>query len=368
MTEPSSQASEERSEAPTPRRLEQARQQGQIAVSRELIGGAVALGTFVVLVLQGPALLGELVAYLRLAFADAARIGVMDVSLRRAGKVLCVMLSVPLAAIVLVAIVVGLAQTRGAWSSARLRDGNRGKVLSLRRVFRREGFLLGLVGVLKLVALGAVSWWVMRPWIGALVGLSGNTPVNVLRAFGKLAAQLAVRLAATLLIFGFIDYLWQRHRHRRALRMSPSEVRQEHKEHEGEPIWKMARRRLHRELVTESAWDDVARADFVLVDPGVAGRAIGYDRSGSNAPIVLVRANGANVRHLEDLACTTGIPVFVEPMLVRRLARNEEGDEIPEVLYEDIATLLLKSDRLREQASVKGGIATGPGSDEDLRS
>jgi type III secretion protein U len=148
-----------------------------------------------------------------------------------------------------------------------------------------------------------------------------------------------------MLAVGVGDYLWQRHSHGKALRMSRDEVKREHREDEGEPETRAGRLRLHREFTLGQGMGEVIQAEVVVVHSGVLAVAVGYD--GETAPVVLVKGKGHHARALEQAARTAGVPVLSEPDLVHALAITEEGGEIPESLFEQVAELLVTSRTLR---------------------
>jgi flagellar biosynthesis protein FlhB len=123
--------------------------------------------------------------------------------------------------------------------------------------------------------------------------------------------------------------------------MSRDEVKREHREDEGEPEPRAERLRLHREFMLGPGMGEVRRAELVVVHPGVMAVAVGYD--GETAPVVLVKGKGHHARSIEQAARTAGVPVLVETELVHALATTEEGGEIPESLFEQVAELLVTS-------------------------
>jgi flagellar biosynthetic protein FlhB len=107
---------------------------------------------------------------------------------------------------------------------------------------------------------------------------------------------------------------------------------------------------VHAELATSSPSESLRAARFVVVDGRAAGCAIGYDESGLNAPVVLVRVFGEDMRRFEQMARAQEVTVFVDPVLVRTLAGTQEGDEIPRAAFEQVAQLLVASRRHAEPA------------------
>jgi type III secretion protein U len=239
---------EDKTEDPTPLRLQRARRAGQIAVSRDLGTGFAALALCVVVLAGGNAWIGGLVAYLHTAFAGANGSCAIEKSLLAGLGAACVALAFPLGSLLVVASLAGLVQTRGNIAVVRARPEGKRILPSWRRIAGREGVAEAGKSWLKIVVLVAVAWWTLGSQAGALAASAGVDSYRLLRMMGALAQALGIRLALALLVLGVADYLWQLHRHRKALRMTREEARREHKESEGDPLHKAERQRIHHEL------------------------------------------------------------------------------------------------------------------------
>jgi type III secretion system FlhB-like substrate exporter len=148
------------------------------------------------------------------------------------------------------------------------------------------------------------------------------------------------RLAVALLAMGAADYLWQRHRHRRDLRMTREEVKREMRDSEGDPRHKAERQRLHRALLEQRMLAEVRKADFVVVNPDHIAVALRYDRDSQGAPVVVAKGERLLAQKIKDVAREARVPIFHDVTLARSLRDVVEGDEIPEALYEAVAEIL----------------------------
>jgi flagellar biosynthesis protein FlhB len=336
-------SSEERSEAPSPRRIQQARRAGQVAISRDLFAACAIATACAVLVVTAQAGVAIGVLTMREALEGATRsIAICD-AVRAGLRSVMLTLALPLCALLVMACLVGLAQGLVVHLPLRL-DVER-ILPSLRRMFGRDRAFAAGKGSLSLAILVGVIGWSIHPMISAMAALGGASAAQVLYAVGALGQHLGIRLALAMLVLGVVDYLGQRYRHGKALRMSRDEVKREHKEIEGEPVHKAERFRLHRELMQEQAISNVKQADLVVVHSEGMAVAIRIDRE--SAPVVMVKGERRRARSIEEIARAAGVPIFVEPDLCHGLAPVEEGDEIPERLFEQVAELLVKSHTLR---------------------
>jgi type III secretion protein U len=201
-------------------------------------------------------------------------------------------------------------------------------------------------GFLGLCVLFAVALWSIRPAVSGIAATGGASAARILRTVGVLGQRLAIHLTVAMLALGAADYLWQRYRHGKALRMGRDEVKREHRESEGEPAHKAERLRLHHEFMQEHALGDVAEADFVVVHPGVMATAIHYDQKSSSAPVVLVKGEGGRAQAIAAAARAAGVPAFVDPDLARALGSVDESGEIPEALYQRVAECMLRAETM----------------------
>jgi flagellar biosynthesis protein FlhB len=341
---------EERTEAPTPRRIQEARHAGQTAVSRDLVAALATATACIVLVASAHAGVAGLVQAMREAVAGATKSTAITAAAKAGLDIAALTLALPVGALFVVACLAGLVQTLGGASALPLQPDARRVSPSLGRVLGRDRVIEVGKGLIVLCILFTVAFWSIRPAISSIAALGGASAARILRAVGVLGEHLAIRLTVAMLALGAADLLWQRHRHGKALRMSRDEVKREHRESEGEPAQKAERLRRYRELMHERTVGDIAEADFVVVQAGVMAAAIRYDREASNAPVVMVKGVHRHAQVIETRARAAGVPVVVDPDLVRALASVEEGSDIPEGLYQQVAECLVRIQDLGQQA------------------
>jgi flagellar biosynthesis protein FlhB len=335
-------SAEERTESPTPRRIQEARRTGQTPISRDLAAALVVATACVVFVATASAGVGGLLQAMRETMVGASKSTAMAAAAKSGLEVVALTLALPMGALLAVACLAGVVQTRGLATVRPLRPEARRVLPSLDRVLGCDRVIEAGKGVIGLAVLFIVAFWSIHPVISSIAALSGASAVQILRAIGVLGERLAIHLTMALLALGTADFLWQRHRRGKALRMSRDEVKREHRESEGEPAHKAERFRLHQEFMHEQTIGDVNGADFVVVHAGLMAVAIRYDRASASAPVVMVKGEHRHAQAIEVAARADGVPVFVDPELARALALVEHGGEIPEALYERVAGCLVQ--------------------------
>jgi flagellar biosynthetic protein FlhB len=192
----------------------------------------------------------------------------------------------------------------------------------------------------KIAVVAAAALTVAIDRRGALAGAlaHGGEPAFAL-AFDVVSAA-ATRAAAVLVLLGAADVLVQRRLHERELRMSKEEVRRDHKDDEGDPHVKNARKQAHREIATQRLIDATRSASFVAVNPTHVATAVRYDEEGDEAPRVVAKGSGDVARRIRRAAEESGVEVVRDRPLARALYRVPLDAEIPETLYEAVAEVL----------------------------
>lgn len=332
----------EPTEQPTPRRLLQARQRGQVANSREL-SSAVALVAVIAVVSWGaPAAVARLLSLFRLTFATSLKTPLRSAVVANALDVASSVALVPLLVAMGVAVLAAALQTRGLWSwQAVAPDASRlSPVAGLGRLFSSRTLVEVGRGLLKLAVVSALAFAALVAPLRQLPALVGAPPAAVLAALGVWARALGLRVALALLALALLDAVLVTRRHRRALMMTRDEVKREFKETEGDPQHKAERRRLHRQLAEQRMLDDVRKAAFVVVNPEHIAVAVRYDRDADEAPVVVAKGERLLAEQIKQAAREAGVPIYRDVGLARALNGIAQGDEIPEALYQAVAEVL----------------------------
>jgi flagellar biosynthesis protein FlhB len=330
---------------PTPQRIAAARRCGDVAQNPVLRGALAQAATVAALIALGPSIVAELRAYVAGALAQAPAGGDVVTAGTRALDVGARLIALPLAVAFAVTLLVGLVQTGGLWIGwprpgfPGMRAGGAGAGPGSRLAAAARGGL----AVAILLAVGAAT---LGPWLPALSRLgspAGAAAPRALSAFGTLARQLGLRLAAAALLVGAGDEIWARLRHRQRMRLTRRELERERRELEGDPHRRRERRRRHAALgAGDPDLADVAvarRADLVVTG-GALAVALGYQPEGGGAPVVVVTARGAGAARLIAEARAAGVPIFADAALARVLGDLAPGVEIPAATYQPVAEFL----------------------------
>ncbi|RME74638.1 MAG: EscU/YscU/HrcU family type III secretion system export apparatus switch protein [Planctomycetota bacterium] len=335
----------DRTQQATPRKREEARKRGQVAHSKEL---SVALGLLafaIVLRTASDTLAGDLAATVREGLAELDRPGGPNVL----GLVASIpertvaIVAAPVAAAVCVPVLAHLVQTRFllATEALRLDPSRLDPVAGLQKLVSVRSAIDLAVALARVLALGVVTAIVCWRRVGEFLVVGDGGIAATARLASSLATEVAFAGAIVLLALGLLDYGIRWWRHEQDLKMSREEIKDEHKEQEGDPQLKARRERIRRELASMRMMADVPRADVVVRNPTHFAVALRYDRSVHTAPVVL--AKGADLVALRIIAIAEehGVAVVEDRPLARALhASVEIGQPVPPDLYRAVAEVL----------------------------
>jgi flagellar biosynthetic protein FlhB len=216
------------------------------------------------------------------------------------------------------------------------------------RLMSWDGAVRGISVMLKVSVVGAVLVWYLADRAHLLALLGQKTLGLGVSAAWQLALETALVVAGSFFVVGAADYLYQRLRHEQKLKMTREEIKQEHKEDEGDPHVRARIRRLQREAAERKMIQDVPKATVVVTNPTHFAVAIRYDRHTMTAPMVIAKGSDRFARRIADVARQHGIPVLERKPLARLLYRSVKiGQTIPAELYQALAEILAYVYRLK---------------------
>ena len=344
----------ERTLPATPRRLEQAREQGQVARSRELATCLILLGAAGAMAANGPLIAERFSDILRAglrfdkysAFAAEAMTQQLSTLAQRALWVTLPLLGVLLAASLVAPLAVGgwlFSLKALAPAFSRLSP-----LLGLSRIFSSNGLVELIKAVAKSALMGAIGAWIIWGSLDQMLGLMEQSPQEGVDSFGRLMSRAFLILAAGLSLIALIDVPFQLYQHRAKLRMSLEEVKREARESEGNPQLKARIRSQQRDMARRRMMAAVPKADVVITNPTHFAVALRYQDGKMRAPKLVAKGAGTIAQRIREVAHEHNVPTLEAPPLARALYRHAEvGDEIPNGLYNVVAKVLAYVHHLR---------------------
>ncbi|MGM0703534.1 MAG: flagellar biosynthesis protein FlhB [Pseudomonadota bacterium] len=358
---------QEKTEEPTPRRLEKAREEGQVARSRELTTFLMLLGGVVGMWSMGGLLYDQLGTVMEQAFLFERRQAfdtgpmlakVLELGQRTLVAMLPLFLLLALIALVAPALL-------GGWlisaKSLKPQLGKLNPIKGLKRMLGTQALVEFAKAVAKSVLVGGVGMGFLYLKRYEYLALLDMSTTQGLATALMLAAQACGLMVLTLLVVILIDVPYQLWSHTKKLRMSKEEVKREHKESEGDPHVKARIRSQQQAMARGRMMSQVPEADVVITNPTHYAVALKYDEARMGAPRVVAKGADAVAARIRDLGAESGVPLLEAAPLARALYHHVDLDsEIPLDLYTAVAEVLAWAFRLKHVNDEGGDVPPTP--------
>ena len=337
---------DQKTEAPTPKRVSDAVKNGDVLQSRELGTALVVLIGAAWIALAGPMMMTSLQSMVTdgLSFDVSA---VADFDPGRAILRLLGAVAMPVLLLFALTLVAAVA-TPAAMGSLGFRagafafKGNKMNPLKgVKRMFGMQGLIELAKSIAKVGLLGGVGVWLIFSQTREMIGLGSQEIVPALANIGHIFTVTVLVMAGLLAMIAMIDVPAQIFQRMRRLRMTKQEVKDEHKQTEGSPELKAALRSKQIQTARNSARSAVAEATMVLTNPTHFAVALRYRPEIDAAPVVLAKGRGATAEAIRQLAGEHNVPMLSYPQLTRALYyTSRPGQLIREDLYMAVASVL----------------------------
>ncbi|HEX3700276.1 MAG TPA: flagellar biosynthesis protein FlhB [Phenylobacterium sp.] len=336
-----------RTEEPTPRKLERARERGDIPKTPDLASLASLAAVASVVAIAGGLLARNLADALIpfLAKPDAVILqggGAADVARHALMAAAPVLLAV-MAAAALAGAAGNLVQTGFVLTPERLRPdfSKVSPMAGLRRLFGLDGLVHFLKSLAKVGATGAIGWWVLKPHVTELAGLVALDPTAMLGFAADVLRRLIFAVLALLLVIAGADWFWQRQRFMARMRMTKEELKEDYRQSEGDPHVKGKQKQIRAERARRRMMQAVPGATVVIANPTHFAVALKYEQGDDAAPVCVAKGVDSLALKIRAIAEEAGVPVIEDPPLARALYAAVEVDEmIPQAHYEAVAKII----------------------------
>ena len=345
---------EQKTEEPSGKKLRRARQQGQVAQSREVNTWFMLMaGSALVLFAASPvmrvirqALVGFFISGNFIGSEGALNWQSMDAAL---GPVL-VVLVIPMIVVVVAAVAGTVVQIGLLFATEKFKlDLSRlSPVAGFGRLFSFRSVVELLKSIAKVGAVGAVAFWMAMPSVAQLARMAHEPIQYLLHALYTLVLKMLLGVMVVVTILAIIDYAYQRFAFMRSMRMTKQEVKEENKQSEGDPKIKARLRQIRMERARKRMMAAVPKASVVITNPTHYAVALKYELGEAGAPKVV--ANGADLvaLRIREVAEENDVPIVENPPLARALYANVELDrEIPPEHYKAVAEIISYVFRLK---------------------
>ncbi len=356
----------DKTELPTPKRLRDAREKGDVAKSKD-VGAALVVLAWLALLAFAAGFVGSrlfaltedtLLQATTQPFATALG-QVSELSL----TTLVVISVATLLPIAVIATFAEYAQIGTILTAEKMKPSfeNMNPVEGLKRMFGLEGLVELVKTLVKVLLVCAITYGVIQaafPTSASLIQLAAWSPVagtapaaasSIFELFHSVTLQLFGIVIFAFAFVAILDRLYAQHSFTKKMKMSMRDIRQEYKDDEGDPYVKAARREMHQEWANQNAVGAAGNAAALLVNPTHIAIALDYDAEDCPVPVIAARGEGALAAAMREEAERSGVPIIRNIATARRLwARGEVGEIVPEDMFDAIAEIILWAKRARE--------------------
>ncbi len=346
----------EKTEKASPKKLRDARQEGNVAKSRDMSQTVTTLIWALILVgMSGffADTMGRLLLQTWQTVPELSHQTMLN-NMASAAKTLLILTMAPLACVAVVGILVEFIQAGPVFAVKRITpqfnrlDPSQG----VKRIFSMDNIVEVTKSMLKtgvLLVLIIILIWQYLPQIMQL-------PQSNLLAYINIEHHMLLLLMswiiALFLLFSIGDWLYQKFSHAKKLRMSKYDVKKEHKQQEGDPMLKGKRKQLHRQWANQDARQATRSASALLVNPTHISIALYYQPEETAVPVISAKGEGDLAKLMRETARHEGVPIVRNIPLARALNyRGEEDDFIPEDLFQAVAEVIAWAEMVRQQSA-----------------
>jgi flagellar biosynthetic protein FlhB len=337
---------QEKTEQPTDKKLDDAKQKGQIAQSKEISSSLVIISTTLLL----SYMISQVFSEMFKIFISCVRSIDFDINVSNIHGIVTfgiykwMGIVVPVF-ILIIAITVGgsVLQTGFMWSTESLKfnPGKMNPVNGIKNMFTKRSAVELLKSIIIMLLLTYIAYKLIVKELPSIFALPSQDIRSIIDYLGRTAFQLMMKVGMIFLFIAGLDYLFQRWQHKKDLMMTQQEVKEEYKEREGSPLIKSRIRSLQREMARSRMIEDVKTADVIVTNPTHYAIALKYKPGEMPAPKVVAKGAGFVAARIKEVAFKFRVPVIENKPLAQGLFHAVNiGDFIPETFYLIVAELL----------------------------
>lgn len=344
----------EKTEQPTPKRLEKARKEGQVAQSQELPAAASVVILTLVLALSAPGMLQWFIMQVKHGLcANPEVFSANDSFLQyfnaKVGSAILVIL--PLFAALFVVAILSCVVVSGLNFSPKALQPKLDQIDPVKgfaRLFNLKSLVKLLVSIAKIIIISFVVWHYLQNRQEALMSLRWAWSIQLVVLMSKLIGGMLIRICVVLAVIASAETFFQKWKYTQDMKMTKQEVKQERKDTDGSPELKGRIRRVQMEMSQNRMLQEIPKSDVVIVNPTHVAVVLKYDMKTMDAPVMVTKGADHLAEKIRSIARAYGVPIVRKPELARTIYSTvKEGHPVPGALYTAVAEVLAMVYRLR---------------------
>lgn len=351
----------EKTEEPTPKKLEDARKKGQVARSKELATALLLVGSAIALIIMGKQIATAMYGITKRSFIlsrdesyDTKHMfQILEMSVSES--------TFPLVAFMIIAMIGGiygsiaLGGYNFTWSSAAPKANRLSPMQGFKRMMGKDAFVELLKGIGKVLVISTMAYSALIIFKEEALHLDIELyPLNIFHALNMIEWAFLM-LCCGMVPIALLDVPYQSHKHNEEMKMTMQEVKDERKNAEGDPMVKSRVRRIQYQASANRMMQEVPNADVIVTNPTHFSVAIQYDQDGNRAPVMLAKGLDELALHIRKIANAHDVPIVESPALARAIYYSTEvNHEVPQKLFMAVAQVLAYVYQLKAFKSGKG--------------
>lgn len=336
----------EKTEQPTGQRLQKARDEGNVAKTREMSAALTFIGMAIFMYYYTPMLATDLSRFMREAFISLYQ--PLDIKTATKLTLECmIFMTKVLAPIMGLMIIINVAANVMQFGflisskAIEIKFDKLDPIKGFGKIFSKRSLVELLKSLFKIFVIGLASFYIIKDKVPTIIRLNNSDMMDGIVFFLMIAFELFLKIGVIVLILAIIDFMYQKWQNNEELKMTKQEVKEEFKQMEGDPLIKQKIRSMQREMARKRMMEDVPKSDVVITNPTHFAVALRYSPGDDRAPIVTAKGQRLLALRIRETARKSGVLVHEDPPLARTLFKTVDiGDEIPENLYKAIAEIL----------------------------
>lgn len=359
---------EDKSEDPSPYKIEKSREKGEVAISRELNTTVVLAACFVAFLLSSVYMFETLGKYIddiyRLVPETAlTRQGVMSIVELSMETILKCIFPITLVSIIF-SIMIPLFQV-GFIFAPEVLEAKLERIDPMKgfgRIFSMKSLFQFLKGIFKFILIFVITYWMLDDIVHPLIGFFHSDIPTILTFVTNTSTKIVFSILVGLFVLAIMDFAYEKYSFLQKMKMTKKEQKDELKEREGNPEIRSKIKSIQREMARKRMMKEVPLADVIITNPTHISVAIKYNKSTMVAPIVVAKGADLVALKIREVAQFNQIPIVENITIARSLYKEVKiGESIPRNLYLAVAEILSFVYRLKKKAKVldSGTNATG---------
>lgn len=347
MSDSGEEDDSQKTEDPTPKKLEESRKKGQVALSREVNNWVMLFAGTIVVLAIGPSAMTSLKnmmqGFLERSYVMPSGLGGIGMILSESFWQVMAILILPLILLIIAAFLAPFLQIGPLFAPAIIKPdfSKVSPMAGFKRLFSMRSIVEFVKGILKISIIGSVGVIIMKPYFGAIDHMVGLPVLLMIEEMKVLVLKMMTGILVVLLVVAVADLVYQRYEHYKKMRMSKQELKDEYKQTEGDPHVRAKLRQLRQEKARARMMQAVPQADVIITNPTHYSLALKYNPDEMDAPVLIAKGVDEVAMRIREVAKEHNIPLYENKPLARVLYDTVELDEmIPPEHYKAVAQVI----------------------------